>query len=111
LFIPSQSAHELAQEGRNRPSGRGRVPELIERLNRSDFVEERYPELVADEGVVRSLDEFNVPTSYAAIRAGESYVIGYWGMYDDGGATLATRIAEDGSFRDALPLSAFGLSG
>lgn len=84
---------------------------LIERLPASEFVADRYPELIEEPGVERWLNDFNFLVSYAAMRADESFVIGYWGMYHDGGVTLANRLREDPSFRDELARAAFAISG
>ena len=84
---------------------------LLERLSASAFLAERYPELTEDPGVRRWLNDFSFLVSYGALRADESYVIGYWGIYQDGGYALASRIRDDPIFRDELAREAFGISG
>jgi hypothetical protein len=84
---------------------------LIERLPASGFLAERYPELLGEPGVTRWLNDFNFLVSYAAVRAGESFVVGYWGMYHEGAVVLAKRLKDDPAFRDELCEAAFGITG
>src|SRR6266498_955506 len=84
---------------------------LMQRLPASGFLAERYPELIDAPGVERWLNEFSFLVSYGALRAGESYVIGYWGMFHHGGLTLANRLREDAAFRDDVARAAFDISG
>ena len=91
------------------------VPEwqhLIRTLSDSAFLQERFPELLdGNDGPTRWLNDFNFLTSYAAVRAGERYVVGNWGMYSDGALKLATRLAKDCEFRNEIANEVFGLSG
>jgi hypothetical protein len=84
---------------------------LIERLPASDFLAERYPELIEEPGVTRWLNDFNFLVSYGAVRAGESFVVGYWGIYHEGGLALAKRLTDDPAFRDGLSRAVFNISG
>ncbi len=85
---------------------------LIRTLSDSEFVQDRYPELVdGKDGPTRWLNDFNFLSSYAAVRAGERFVVGYWGMDSEGARQLAARLAKDGEFRDELARTVFGISG
>jgi hypothetical protein len=61
--------------------------------------------------VTRWLNDFSFLVSYGSIRAGESFVVGYWGIYHEGGVALAKRLADDRAFRDSLAEAAFGITG
>jgi hypothetical protein len=85
---------------------------LVERLSSSGFIAERYPELIEEPGgVTRWLNDFSFLVSYAAVRAEEQFVVGFWGIYHDGAVALANRLREDPAFRDELSRAAFGMSG
>lgn len=83
----------------------------MQRLPASDFLRGRYPELIEEPGVPRWLNEFSFLVSYGAARANESPIIAYWGIYHEGGLTLANRLREDAAFRDEVASAAFGISG
>jgi NAD-dependent SIR2 family protein deacetylase len=84
---------------------------LIERLGASGFLVERYPELIDEPGVMRWLNDFNFLVSYAALRADESFVVGYWGMYYEGALALAKRLKDDPAFREEVSQASLGITG
>jgi hypothetical protein len=76
---------------------------LNETLGGSRLLRERYPELIdRPGGVTTSLNDFNLLTCFDAVRRGEPWVIGYFGMYHEGGRRLAQRLVRDAEFRGSV---------